>query len=1016
MNFTRMLWILLFNLFLVLSTQAESFSINEEANVLRLQSAKLQLTIQKEPFGFRIDTSPAASIFQTVSNNSDTLYSQSGTLNIGRMQIKNYQATNNGIILFLNREQFNAQVHFIFKTPVILQVRISIPAETKIKQIEQHFRILPDEHFYGFGERVAGYLNNEFDQRGTKVKMRRRGTQGVYVPFFMSTAGYGLWVANSEIGAFDLGKQNAEKLILKYETSQLQYTIFYGPEFPEILNQFTQATGRPILPPQWAFKNWKWRNEIKGDWELYEDARKLRHLDLPAGVTILDRPHFTAALDFRFNPFQYPNPQKLIDDLHRKGWRVILWAVPFVEKQTQLYAEGAAKGYFLKHSDGSYFSGNDCRRPKTPKPKYDVYFVDFTNPAAVEWWKGYLHQILRLGADGFKLDRSDELLAISEDVIYSNGRNARQMYNEYATLYAKVFYEACREIRGDDFVILSRPGFTGAQKYAIFFSGDTDPTWEALRMNLFSMLRTSLSGFPHWSHSVGGYRCKERFGYTPTRECFIRWVQLGCFSPVFDRGGLWFEEPWDYDENTLRIFRYYAKLHTELNPYIYSLAGQAHQSGLPIIRPLVLNCQTDTVTHQIKDEYLFGNSFLVAPIIDRTTSRRTVYLPAGIWRDFWNDDSKITGPQQIEVNPPLHQIPIFIKEGAIIPLAVTDDETGHGAFFSSQALTIDIYPADSSQFQLYDQKKLHKIQCISEKSDIRISFTQATRPIIFRIKANHCPNQVILNRRLALPRVWRLAELPNQNTWFYDAADHRLWIFTNRPGDIQLQIVQQYQFLNWNYPRFLATVQGHIPIKVEIANYKLLNEIDLNYQLNYGPIQKAASQSHQKEHFLFHLPVSPKVEGAFRFFLTAEDSAGQLIYSGVKILQVDSDTSGPQFSAWSFPDSAKSGEWIPVAVKITDPAGVSRSKWAHAPMQIYWTSGDSTGHSYGEKPKNIFKDKNMTRFPKFKNGKFHFNLPPAPLEAAGKLSFYIEAWDYDDSPARAVSETKTIYIKSKISK
>ena len=141
-----------------------------------------------------------------------------------------------------------------------------------------------------------------------------------------------------------------------------------------------------------------------------------------------------------------------------------------------------------------------------------------------------------------------------------------------------------------------------------------------------------------WAQQLGGYRCKERFGVAPTPECFIRWVQMGCFSPFFDRGGLWFEEPWDYDETTLNIYRYYAKFHSELVPYIYSLAHQANKTGLPLVRPLILEDPSNPEFWNLKDEYLFGEAFLIAPIIDSASNQRNIYLPQGQWRDYWNQN------------------------------------------------------------------------------------------------------------------------------------------------------------------------------------------------------------------------------------------------------------------------------------------------------------------------------------------------------------------------------------------
>jgi alpha-glucosidase (family GH31 glycosyl hydrolase) len=981
------------------------FSVTDSSGFFLLKTDVLKITIQKFPPNF------------TIFDHSNQLLLATNPANTWQFaadekiyDLKSLTSDSNSVFFTAATEK-NRSVEIRFSFRSASHFSVAARPLFQADSLQHELLIGPDEHFYGFGERLEGYLNADFDQRGTVVPMWRMGTQGVYVPFFMSTAGYGLFFQNREKGIFDLGKSDPNILKIRYQSSNLVYDFFYGPDFPKILDEFTATTGRPWIPPIWAFEPWKWRNEITGDWEIYEDAERLRHLDLPAGMTLIDRPHFTQVLDFRFNPVQFPDPQKLIDDLHRKGLRAILWAVPFVAGTVPQFAEGAANGYFLKYKNGKFFTANDLFPNRKSRPKHDIYFVDFSNPAAASWWKDQLKQMLRMGFDGFKLDRSDELLTASTEVIYFNGRSAYEMYNEYATLYAKTFWEACAEIRGNDFVVLSRPGFSGAQQYAIFFSGDTNPTWEHFRFNLYTLLRASLSGFPMWAQQLGGYRCKEQFGCAPTPECFIRWVQMGCFSPFFDRGGLWFEEPWDYAENTLNIFRYYAKLHSELVPYIFSLAQQAHQTGLPLVRPLVLTDPQNPDYWKLKDQYLFGDDFLVAPIIDSTSSTRQITLPAGRWRNYWDQSEILQGPLKITRSYPLSQLPLFVREGAIIPLRVKDDDTGHGAFFSEKALTIEIYPADSARFVWHTPEQAHVIEVVKTAENIQIRFSDSHEPVIFRVKLDESPAGVNFHHA-PLPKKWQLMDLATQSGWFFDDAAQFLWIKIQAPGNIALTIRQDYQFADWKFEKSIFKLKSPVGIQVKISGKPALQNIRLVYQADFGPEMTLAPKKPSGTP-QFALPLANNFEGRVRFHVQGLDAENHPVFSPIQSFVVNSDTSGPVFSNWFFPDSVWSDTELAIQVEVTDPSGVSRSDWAHGMFQIHWTVNDSTFRSFGEKLKDIFSNKNLDRHPRFKGDAFIFTIPPTHLKTSGPLEFYIEAWDSDKTPAKSRSTTHPVWVRAR---
>ena len=984
------------------------FTLTRLPNAIRLTTAKLNFDITKEPINFILSDRKGQIILSHAPGAGICL--RAGAERFSVVGINACDEIANGVVLHCALENgATVQLTVEIKSDAIFKLRLDAPDPPEDAAWELRYRVQPNEHFYGFGERVEGYENEAFDQRGTEVSMWRKGTQGVYVPFFMSTAGYGVFVCSNERGLFDLAKSDSSTLSINYETHQLKWTIFYGPRLSAILNHYSNYAGQSLVPPRWAFEPWKWRNEIKGDWEMLEDADKLRDFNIPSRVMILDRPHFTGAMDFQFNPVQFPDIEATLDQLHRQGFRVLLWSAPFVEGNSRLGREGLENGYFLKFRDGRPFSGNDFLKKKKRKPKLDVYFVDFTHPAAVEWWTRQLVGMLNLGFDGFKLDRSDEIVPQTDDVIYFNGKSGAEMYNAYATLYIETFYKACQQARGGDFLIYARPGFSGSQQFAAFFSGDTDPTWAHFRKNLITALRAGLSGFPLWGHQTGGYRCKQRFGPLPTKECFIRWTQFGAFSPIMERGGLWLEEPWDWDTETLDMYRTYATLHSELVPYILSYAHEAQRTGLPIMCAMALAEPDNPQVLQMDDQYLFGDVFLVAPIYDSTTSARGIYLPEGRWINYWDEREMHLGPKSIRVDAPLDQLPLFIRAGAIIPMNVRDASTGHGAYFSDGHLTYDIFPFGDSEFVLRDETGEHPVRCQQSENGIRLRFENNRQPLMLRVKTADAPNQALLNGDRPLRQVRKLHQLADADGWYYDQKDARVWVNLRAMAQFELLLDFRTKFSDWSFPEIISDAGDGIPISVTASPE--LKRSRLVYQQKYGAEKRIRGRRTGAGKLEFWINFENEFQGEIEFCVEGENRQQQMVRSETHLICVDDDTTGPIFRNWVFPDTVISTSDFWINVDILDPSGVSKSKWGHAPLQIYWRTGSVTRHSFGEKRVSIFKEKNQDRFPKIKGDTFSFRIPAASDVFEGELYFWIEAWDYDDTPAKSVSGERKIWVK-----
>lgn len=309
----------------------------------------------------------------------------------------------------------------------------------------------------------------------------------------------------------------------------------------------------------------------------------------------------------------------------------------------------------------------EALRHLLPLGDWGRVLIDFTNPDAVAWWHTYLDQVLRVGVDGFKLDRSEEIVPGARDAFAYDGRSLAELRNVYPMLYTKATYEAAQRWHGDDFVLLPRAGFPGSQRYAVFWLGDSHNTWLGLRNAVIGGQRAALIGYPLLGSDTGGY-------FAPTeRELLARWLGFSAFSTIMQVGPTSDRAPWDmadaphYDRELLATWRLYSQLRVHMQDYTYRHVQAAHDTGHPVMRPLFFDYPDDTEAWQRWDQYLYGDDFLVAPVLEAGTTERSVYLPAGTWIDYWDQEQRYEGPTTVAVATPLHKTPIFVRAASTEP-------------------------------------------------------------------------------------------------------------------------------------------------------------------------------------------------------------------------------------------------------------------------------------------------------------------------------------------------------------
>ncbi|MEM1096618.1 MAG: TIM-barrel domain-containing protein, partial [Bacteroidota bacterium] len=293
--------------------------------------------------------------------------------------------------------------------------------------------------------------------------------------------------------------------------------------------------------------------------------------------------------------------------------------------------------------------------------------IDFTNPEAKAWWQESVATVLEVGVDGFKLDRAEEMVSRRRDVTAYDGRTMREIANDYPNLYIDATYEVTNRIHGDDMVLLPRAGFPGAQTQAVFWGGDHYNDWLGLRNALIGAQRASILGYPFWGSDTGGY-------FQPTyREVTARWLGMSAFHGIYEVGPTSNRAPWDmptgprYDAELVATYRLYTKVREAMQPYLQTLARAAHENGHPLVRPLFYHYPEDGTAWEVWDQFLLGPDVLVAPVITEGATEREVYLPSGTWTDAWTGDA-IAGPATVTAPAPMHQTPIYLRQGASLTL------------------------------------------------------------------------------------------------------------------------------------------------------------------------------------------------------------------------------------------------------------------------------------------------------------------------------------------------------------
>jgi alpha-glucosidase len=551
--------------------------------------------------------------------------------------------------------------------------------------------VLADEdHFYGMGQadQLAGPIDLDHRGRLRDIWNQHSPPAVTIFPALLSLRGYALLIDNPCRALWDLGHSDPARFSYQARGGGLQYYVVFGPDLARLLRTLLELTGYPPLPPRWALGLLQSRYGYRSRQELESVAQNFRSRRIPCDGLILDVFWFREMGDLAFDPQKWPDAPGMIAQLKQQGFRTVVIEEPYLTRQSRNYPEALSRGFLARRYDGSAYT-------------FDFWpgecgLLDFSNPAARAWWTEKHRPLLEIGIDGWWTDLNEPAKHLQDMVQY--GGPAAAVHNLAGLWMQQAVFDAHQEFAPERRIfILSRAAFPGSQRYgAALWSGDVDKTFASLRKQVAIGLSVGLAGIPLWGSDVGGFG----FGGECTGELYARWFQFSAFCPLCRPHGDQKElrEPWQFGAEIEAICRDYLRLRYRLLPYIYNAVYEACTTGMPLMRALVLQYPSDPRVLNLNDEYLFGPEILVAPILDQGAMAREIYLPCGEWTDYWTDEIH-TGPQFLTVQAPLDRLPLFVRQGAIIPMG---PELQYSSERPLNPLALEIYRGANRTLTLYE--------------------------------------------------------------------------------------------------------------------------------------------------------------------------------------------------------------------------------------------------------------------------------------------------------------------------
>lgn len=537
--------------------------------------------------------------------------------------------------------------------------------EGRVSRVRESMYLFSDEAFYGFGEKFT-----EFNKRGQKIVCWQQDALSTNTdisyknhPYFMSSRGYSMLVNSFTRMTFDMGSHSNVTYGVEVEDTYLDYVLLADREPKALLADYVGMTGRIPMIPKWAFGLWMSKCAYMNQEEVMGVVKTAREKNVAIDVINLDAWQSRESSGaWEWDTTRFPDPQGMIRELLENGIHVCLWIFPYIAEQSKYYKLAEENEWLVKDETGAPLTFY-----ATAAKERKVACFDFTNPAFLEWYVPRVKKVVSMGIGAVKTDFSE---AVPENGVYYDGSNGIQGHNKLTFLYAKTIYQAMQEVKeplGEHAMLWGRSGYAGSHAIPAAWGGDSSTHFNNHASLLKGCLSIGVSGVAYWGFDMGGFYNTDHEGYecVPEEAEYIRSTQFGFFSSLSRCHGKTPREPWNFEPETERIFGYYNDLRHRLVPYLYTTAMQSSLESVPMMRALVLEYPQDRNVRSLGQEYMLGDSLLVAPVFDQDDF--AVYLPEGSWIDFYTG-KPYEGGRWVGMNPAIDEFPVFVRENSMVPM------------------------------------------------------------------------------------------------------------------------------------------------------------------------------------------------------------------------------------------------------------------------------------------------------------------------------------------------------------
>ena len=517
--------------------------------------------------------------------------------------------------------------------------------------------LTPGEYVYGLGERYTPFVKNG---QSVEIWNEDGGTasEQTYknVPFYLTNRGYGVLVDSFGDVEFEVASEKVEEVQFSVKGERIGYYLIAGGDPKGTVERYTGVFGRPALPPAWSFGLWLTTSFTTNYDEKTTSSfiQGMADREIPLHVFHFDCFWMQAFqwCDFIWDPDTFPDPKGMIARYHDRGLKICVWINPYIGQKSYLFAEGMKAGYLVKKKDGSVW--------QTDLWQVGMGLVDFTNPDATAWYQSKLKELIDTGVDCFKTDFGERIPV--RDIVWHDGSCAEDMHNYYTYLYNQAVFELLEQEKGKgNAVLFARSATTGGQQFPAHWGGDCSATYSSMAETLRGGLSLAACGFGFWSHDISG------FEQTAPPDIYKRWCQFGLMSSHSRlHGSSSYRVPWLFDDEACVVLKEMVELKCRLMPYLYRLAVESHEKGVPMMRPMFMEFPGDRSCLPLDMQYMMGESLLVAPIFEET-GEVEYYLPKGKWYNLLTGET-IEGAGWQKGKFDYHGMPLLVAPNTILPM------------------------------------------------------------------------------------------------------------------------------------------------------------------------------------------------------------------------------------------------------------------------------------------------------------------------------------------------------------